>query len=292
MPLPDGFDVQEFLKELDKTRDYVGVRVVYFDGATMSELRVGPPMCETGLLAVVIRTGGKGAIPTQAEIAEARDKRFNAELLNLGLSCGGAIISWIVAASATGAAPFTGGSSLIVTNLSATAGWLGAVSCVNAGYRLYNAKYDSGQNDWLDNQWWYTSASTAIDAISLAGAGVSAAAIIRMVKIAKVSTGKSIVEILKGLSRQERRKLTQEVLRMQNPGADIAELEAMAQRGIFPKRFSNADISRDAKKQLLDAVGAVAGFTGSATGGIISKAIPKGPPGELSFGVVNAFETM
>jgi hypothetical protein len=87
--------------------------------------KLGEPMRRSGLLAVVIRRGGTASIPTEPEIAEAPDKWFNAELLNLGLSCGGALVSWVVAASATGAAPFTGGASLIVTNLSATAGVLG-----------------------------------------------------------------------------------------------------------------------------------------------------------------------
>jgi hypothetical protein len=89
MPFPKGFKTEMFLKELDKRRDLCGVKVVYFDGATMSTLREGPPISQADLLAVVIRRGGKDLIPTSAEIARARDQRFHAELLSLGLNCGG-----------------------------------------------------------------------------------------------------------------------------------------------------------------------------------------------------------
>ena len=76
MAKPDGKDLAFFFVEIDKRRELFGARVVYFDGGTMSVLRQGPPMCQSGLLAVVIRKGGKELIPTASEVAEARDQRF------------------------------------------------------------------------------------------------------------------------------------------------------------------------------------------------------------------------
>jgi hypothetical protein len=128
MPYPKGFDVKRFLQELDSRRDLAGVRVVYFDGATMSTLRAGAPICQADLLAVVVRKGGKDLLPTNAQIQQSKDQRFHAELLNLGLSCGGAALAWVATVISGTAAPVTGGTSLIITKVAAVAGYVGTHS--------------------------------------------------------------------------------------------------------------------------------------------------------------------
>lgn len=291
MSVPPGLDLGVFFAELDKRKDVRGARVVYFDGVKMSVLRSGPPVCQSGLLAVVVRKGGKELIPTSSEVAEARDKKFNAELLNLGLSCGGALIAWGVTATATGAAPVTGGTSLIIAKFSAVAGWVGTAQCVNAGYRMWNETTHPERNDWLDDQAWYTSAMTAMDAIGLIGSAVSGAATIRMVQIARQGTGKSLLTVLKGLSRQERKKLTEEIIRAHNPGISGQEMKVLLSRGLFPKRYYNKEISKGVLRQLTDSVNATLGVVGSATGGIVKQMTSSEPRADLLFGIVDSYET-
>jgi hypothetical protein len=46
------------------------------DDALMSTVRPGPPLSREDLVAVVIRKGGKGLLPTNAEVQRVRDDRF------------------------------------------------------------------------------------------------------------------------------------------------------------------------------------------------------------------------
>jgi hypothetical protein len=296
MATPDGIDLKAFIAEVDKRKELFGARIVYFDGGTMSVLRQGPPMCQSGLLALVIRKGGKELIPTSSEVAEARDKRFNAELLNLGFSCGGAILSYVVVAGSAGLAPVTGGSSLIVTHLSAASGIAAGAQCVMAGVRMINEYRRPQANVEMDDETWYKWFSGVTDGISLAGAVVSGAQTLRMVSILKNSTRKSALEVLKGLSRQERRKLTEELIRVNNPGISDQEIKVLMSRNILPnklsRRYSNDQIAKAVRKQLLDAVDAAMDFASSSTNGLISQAGQTGKVGDYLFGVVNAFEAM
>lgn len=288
---PAGFDALVFIDELDRRREFQGARVVYFDGAKMNVLRSGPPVCQSGLLAVVLRKGGPELVPTSSEIAQARDKKFNAELLNLGLSCGGALVAWGITLTAAGAAPVTGGTSLIIAKFSSVAGWVGMAQCVNAGYRMWNETSHPERNDWLDDQQWYTATMTAMDGIGLAASAVTGAATLRMVQLARQGTGKSLLTVLKGLSRQERKKLTEEIIRAHNPTVTGQEMKVLISRGIFPKRYHNKEISKGILRQLTDAVNATMGVVGSATGGLIGQAMSSETRDDLLFGVVDSYET-
>jgi hypothetical protein len=292
MPLPRGFDVSHFIEEVDKRHDLRGGRVVFFDGATMSVLRMGPPVCQNGLVAVVIRKGSKQLVPTSAEISEARDQRFNAELLNLGLGCGGMVISWVFASGSAAAAPITGGASLIVTAVEAAAGAAGTIQCLNAGVRMINEVRNPQANVEFDDNIWYQRANTALDVISLGGVAVAATSTMRTVLTLQRSTGKTMIAVLKGLNRTERKRLTEEIIRANNPGISNHEMKALIARNIFPKRYRNPEISASVRDQLIEAVNAALGVTGSATSGVINEAMSISPKDDLVFGVANAFETM
>lgn len=263
----------------------------------MSVLRPGPLVCQSGLLAVVIRKGGKDLIPTSSEVAQARDKRFNAELLNLGLSCGGALLGWAVTLTSAGAAPVTGGWSLIVTKISGAASLAGSAQCVMSGVRMYNEYTDPQANVEMDDETWYKWFSGITDGLSLAGGVVTGTQTLRMISVLKNSTRKGALDVLKGLSRQERKRLTEELFRVNNPGISDQEIKVLMSRKILPNglkgtRFSNSEIRSGVRKQLFDSVNAVMGVGGSSTSGLISQVGPTGKIGDLLFGVVNAYEAM
>jgi hypothetical protein len=300
MPLPTGFDTKRFLQQLDKTRDLVGAKVVYFDGAVMSTLRAGPPMSQTDLMAVVIRKGGKELLPTSAEIQQAKDKHFHAELLNLGLSCGGAVLAWVTTVVSGAAAPVTGGTSLIITKISAVAGYVGTAQCVIAAGRVAAEMYDPEINIDLDNNEYYQIVSTAMDAIGLAGAAISFGGTAKMVLMLRRSTGKSMVDVIKGLSGVERKRLTQQIFRSQDPELSKTKLKLKMLAGRTPgalkpgmfnnKGFTQTAIAAGLRQQLLDAVGATGNTAGSATSGIIGQAV-SGPEEDYIVGLVHAYET-
>ncbi len=290
MPYPKGFDPKFFLQELDKKPSLVGCRVVYFDDALMSTVRPGPPLSSEDLVAVVIRKGGKDLLPTNAEVQRVRDERFHAELLNLGISCGGALLSWVGAVLSTGAAPVTGGLSLVITVATTAATISGYAQCGVAVYRVGAHLYDPQVTVDLDNEQWYQILSTTMDIVGLAGAGATAASTTKAVLLMKNATGKSFANILKGLSRQERKRLTEEILRSTNPGLSNSKMKLMQLAKAAPKRYEPKAISAGIRKQLMDVIGAVGNVTGSAISGTINQAVSVAND-DYIVGLVSAYET-
>lgn len=291
MPFPKGFDPEFFLRELDKRPELVGCRVVYFDDAVMTTLRVGPLMSSVDLMAVVVRKGGPELLPTAAEVQRVKDERFHAELLNLGLSCGGVLLSWVAAAVSTGAAPITGGLSLVITTATTAASYAGYAQCAVALYRTGAEFYDPQVNVAMDNNEVYQLLSTASDIIGLAGVAATGASTLRAIQLMKRATGKPLVDIIKGLSRQERKRLTEEILRSQNPGLSNTKLKLMQLAKQAPKRYAGGAISAGIRQQLLEVVGAMGNVAGSATGGVISQTVSGGTNEDYIVGLARAYET-
>ena len=291
MPFPKGFDPAFFLRELDKRPELVGCRVVDFDGAAMTTLRVGPLMSAEDLLAVVVRKGGRELLPTPAEVQKVKDQRFHAELLNLGLSCGGVLLAWVGAAVSTGAAPITGGLSLLITAATSAATYAGYAQCAVAVVRTGAEFYDPEFNVDLDNNELYQQLSTAADIIGLAGVAATGASTLRAIHLMKRSTGKPLLQIVKGLSRQERKRLTEEILRSQHPGISNNKMKLMRLAKSAPKRYAGDAISRGIRQQLFEVVGAMGNVTGSATGGVIAQGVSGGGSEDYIVGVARAYQT-
>jgi hypothetical protein len=81
-------------------------------------------------------------------------------------------------------------------------------------------------NDWLDSQKWYTVIAKVLDVISLLQRS-SVRATVRMALGLRQSTGKTMLSVLQGLSRQERARIAEEVIRMENPGISNGALKTM-----------------------------------------------------------------
>lgn len=80
-------------------------------------------------------------------------------------------------------------------------------------------------------------------------------------------SGKSSLSILKGLSRAERKRLTQDIIRLNHPGLSNKLLKGLVKAGHFPKRYSGMRITQSLTLQLKDAIGASMSFSGSALSG-------------------------
>ena len=109
----------------------------------------------------------------------------------------------------------------------------------------------------------------ALDVISVAGAASAGFATIKTVLTMRAATGKSFMSVLKGLGRTERKRLTEEIIRVNHPGISNGALKAMVRANAYPKRYSNLQITESLKLQLKDAIGATLSFTGSATSGAV-----------------------
>lgn len=249
-------------------------------------------MCMANKLTVVIKPKEKQekVVGQNLEINRQDGSGFYSELVSTSLSCGAAILSWVAVGGSSAAIPVSGGTSTIITVLAWSAATASTAQCINSTYRLYNeTDYGNGEmNAWLDSQAWYTSTSTVLDIISVAGGVAAAGATIKMALNLHKSTGKGLKEILKQLNRHERKRLTEELIRAQNPGISNKMLKMFVNAGKYPKRYSNFEISNSIRLQLKDAMGAAFSFAGSATGGIIRS--PNRIP-EMGVAIIEEFET-
>lgn len=73
--------------------------------------------------------------------------------------------------------------------------------------------------------------------------------------------------MLKGLNRQERSKLTKELLTLKDPSLTAKLLKLQQRAGAVPKRYSSAEIRHATLTQIKDSLGGALGVIGSYTGG-------------------------
>jgi len=188
------------------------------------------------------------------------------------LSCGAAVMGWIVVIGASAAAPVTGGASLFAVSTGIAATLASSGQCINGLYRTYNEYSGNGEeNDRLDSLIWYQSASTALDSISLLGAGVASSSAVKAFKLLQKHSSRTTKQILKNMTRGERRRLTKDIVRLNNPNKSTKALKAMLKttdfKKGFKKEFTKLRVTNGFKLRLKDGVGAALTFTGSGLGG-------------------------
>jgi hypothetical protein len=83
------------------------------------------------------------------------------------------------------------------------------------------------------------------------------------------ATGKSWTVILKGFSRAERKRLAEELIRLQKSGLSNRAVKDLVRAGAFPGRLSSAEITKRLFIQLKDAISATLSLGGSGTSGIL-----------------------
>ncbi|WP_454867435.1 NAD synthetase [Pseudomonas farris] len=256
---------------IDADPGIVGAGVVYIDAEfNVVTLREFKPICSIRPKRIILREAQKYIAPAQfADQVKnnPRESRLVGEAVNTTLSCAGAILGWIVVFSGTIAVPFTAGASLVVTAIGATAAAASTAQCVVGGTRTYNELNDPSANDDMDSEDWYRYAMPVLDAASLLGAGASTLTTLRLLQARKVSTGRSWYELSKGLTRQQRKALTKELLTLKDPSLTNKLLKLRQRSGALAKRYTATQINHATVTQIRDSLGAAIGLTGSSLAG-------------------------
>ncbi|MBF6028029.1 NAD synthetase [Pseudomonas sp. P115] len=256
---------------IDADPAIVGAGVVYIDANfNVVTLREFQPICSIAPKRLILREAQKYIAPTQfaQQVQDnPRESRLVGEAVNTTLSCAGAVIGWIVVLSGSVAVPFSAGASSVVVALGYTAATASSLQCFASGYRTVNEIRNPAKNDQLDSEEWYQYTMIALDAASLVGVGASSLATLKLVRLNKATTGKSVREVLRGLNRQERAKLTKELLSINDPRLSSKMIKLKQLSGELSKRFTPTEVKHATVTQIKDALGAVIGFTGSAVSG-------------------------
>jgi hypothetical protein len=132
---------------------------------------------------------------------------------------------------------------------------------------VYNELTDPSNNQALDSDPWYQHATAALDAVAVVGAGTSFLTTVKLVSLTKATTGKGWHQVLRGLTRQERAKLTKELLSVQHPQLTSKMMKLKQLVGELPKRLTPATLRHATVTQIKDVVGASMTVAGSAMNG-------------------------
>ncbi|MCR4542253.1 NAD synthetase [Pseudomonas sp. 18.1.10] len=268
-------DLPTLYRTIDADPAIVGAGVVHIGSDyQVTVLREFVPLCSVRPKRVILRETVEQAVTTedyaQQVASSPRESQLWREASGMAISCGGAVISFVVAKAGIAAAPFSGGASLALTYVSYAGLAASGGQCFNGVWRTRNELTNPAKNDYYDTLAWYQAMTVALDGISLVGAGASTVATVRTVMAIKRSTGREMTDILRPMSRQERAKLTDEVLRLNNPRhpREIIRLKQLA--GQLPRRYSNPELRLRIITQIRDQISATLAITGSVLFGNIN----------------------
>lgn len=247
-------DLNRLFRAIDADPAIVGAGVVYIDNQfNVVTLRDFQPICSVTVKRVILREAPRHMAPQQfAQELETnpRESKIVFEAIGMALSCAGA--------------------STVVAYIGYAAAGATAAQCYVAIHRTIFELGKPEWNDALDSNEWYQNASMVLDTVSLIGAATTATTTIRSVSAIKAATGKGVRDVLKGLTRQDRVKLTNELLRLQDPRLSPQLLRLKKVSGELPKRFTPAQFRHGTLLQIKDSFGAGLAVVGSGVSGSLS----------------------
>ena len=270
-------DQKALFKKIDDIFHLTGAGVIYIDSnSTVVELRKFEPVCQISPIKVVLREPPRQM--SQQEFAshlkgsqsDIRESKLVGEVAGSVLSCGAAVLGWIVVFGSGAAIPLTAGTSTAVSYLAVTASLASSGQCLNGAMRTFNEIKAPAKNDALDSEEWYRATTLALDVISLAGAAAAGAATLKAIKLLKASSLDNSKILLNRLSRAEKKRLTQDIIRLNHPGVSNSALKQLINTGSYPKRYTGTQISLTMTLKLKEAVGATMSFAGSALSGTVN----------------------
>ncbi|AMB87296.1 NAD synthetase [Pseudomonas agarici] len=267
-------DLPRLFRAIDADPAIAGAGVVYIESDfTVVTLREFQVICSIVPKKVILREVPRYMAPLEFARAletQPRESRLVAEAVSAGLTCTSAILGWVVVLSGTVLVPFSGGASLIVSKIGLGVAVASFAQCAVGMVRVHNEVTDPVLNDEMDREDWYRYMMPVLDAVSLFGAGTSATATFKLLHARKVATGRSWYDLSKGLSRQQQKSLTRELLSIRHPSLTAKQLKLEQHLGKLPKRYTSDQIQHVTLTQIQDALGASISLAGSAYSGNIN----------------------
>lgn len=288
-PLRDGFpsahritrqqiegsvDLRRLFFAIDADPQLIGAGVIYIDAQfNVVTLREFQPICSVLPKKLVLREAPRHVGPSEFKRMlehEPRQSELTALALNTAMTCAGALLSWAVITSGFILMPFTAGTSAVISFLGQAAAVASTTQCIAGALRTGIEAYAPTLNDVLDSEAWYQAVMNILDGIAVLGIAASALTTMKVVNMTTKATGKSLRQALRGLTRQERIKLNNELLKIQDPRLTPKLLKLKQATGSLPKRISATEIQASTASHIRDAMAATLGLGSSAMSGNIN----------------------
>lgn len=291
------FDFVALANQLDCLRDFDRAGIVYSDVVNewlvRPSRRIANPNQSTVTHVIVIKVPAATPHIATKEMVKTLQRPVMAnEITSTLISCGAAVATVILSAGTGATAPLTAGTTGVVAAVIAAGSLATAGQCLNGGWRLY--AISTGDEDyvaWLDTDEWYIATITALDVISLAGAGVGLKSTVDTYKLMKKASSTGPITWLKSLTRPERRRITEEIIRVRNPGISNGGIKAAMKAGVYPKRYPSEAIQRSLQRELITAMVNGSAFVGSALSGTIRHPQNIAQSGKYVIGVIQSIAT-
>ncbi|QJT80715.1 hypothetical protein [Kosakonia sp. MUSA4] len=291
----DDFDFTSLANQLDCTRSFHQVGIIYSDGPRQwlvrPSRRIATPNQSTVSHVIVTKVNSQSTYSAaQAINTTIQAPSLTNEITSTAISCGAAVVTGVLALGAGAAVPLTAGASGVVAAI-ITAGTVATVAQCAIG--LGRISLIATNNDevvtWLDSESWYVTTSTALDILSLAGAGAGLKSTLETYKLMKGATSSSVTNWLKNLSRAERKRITEEIIRAQNPGISNTGVKAAMKAGFYPKRYPSEALQTALQRELTAALVNTSAFAGSALTGTIRNPGNMKTSGQYIIGLIQSF---
>ncbi|EOF9297163.1 hypothetical protein [Enterobacter bugandensis] len=271
------FDFKALGSAMDCNREFAQAGIIYSDGAQRYLVRSGKRHAngQSGIVTHIIVSKATSQ-PSTSNVGKSltdavTSTSMGTELASTVLSCGAMIITGGVMLAGTAAAPLTAGGSGVLVAIGYAGTMATGLQCVNGLYRIYDLVENGGGNvAWLDSQEWYVATSTSLDLISLASAGGALKEAVTTWRAMKSVSSLKATEWLKSYPRHDRARLTELIIRAQNPGISNKEIKALIRAGLYPKRFPTGPVQVELTRQLGQVVTSAAALAGSAVSGVVA----------------------
>jgi len=258
MARPTPEELQKFYVQIDLMPEMSGAGVGYVGDGSCEVLRDSHH--NSGLQTFVVLK--ETDIDASQLPSDADQPNLGVELASLGFNCMAAVLGWAAIAATDGALFTLGGAATVGATLQCGNS---IVRTVGFGAKVHGTEWTA----WLDSSEFYRDTGLALDVLSLAAATQAGAKTVRTVLALRRATGRELPDILRGLSRVERKRLAEELLRMQKPGVSNSAMKALIRAGEFPKRFATTQVTELLFAQLRDAISTTLAFGGSGLNGVL-----------------------
>ncbi|MCQ9427290.1 NAD synthetase [Pseudomonas sp. LJDD11] len=263
-----SINLKKLYADIDADPAIVGAGVVYIDADfNVVTLREFTPLCSLRPKRIILREAKPYIAPAQfvQQVQNnPRESRLLYEAVSTTLACSGAVLGWIAVIGGSVTVPFTGGASLAITAIGAASLGAGTLQCANGLYRVKNELLSPEINDQLDSKEWYTTTLDVLDVAALLGVAATGATAARLLHMRKTMTGRSFNQSLQNLNRQERKRLTEELLALRHPDLTPRLIKLQQRSGVLPKRYPATEISAAFRIKLSETLGMGVGLAGSS----------------------------
>lgn len=104
----------------------------------------------------------------------------------------------------------------------------------------------------------------------------------------KISSAEAL-SWLRGLSRVERKRLTYEIIRNENPGISNSGIKAAIEMGHYPKRFPSEVLQRTLQRELMQVIVNSSAFAGGGISGTVRNPHNLKKTGQYVIGIIQSF---